>query len=79
MSVAWNRPWSKGWHPPEMRDIGRRCRYREDGHGKMDAETGVMRLQVKGARACWRPPEARRAREESSSGDFAEDMALPVP
>ena len=49
---------------------------REDSYGKLEAETGVMLLQVK---ECLGPPEAGRGKEGSSLRAFRVSTSLPIP
>ena len=50
-------------------------RHREEGHIKMEAEMGVIRLQAKRARRGRRPPEARLGHRRLSESPEGRDSA----
>ena len=52
---------------------------RKRPHENVEAETRVRPPQPKNTQRSQWPPEARRVKEISSLGDFAESVALLVP
>lgn len=54
--------------------------HREDGHVKMEAETGVtMHLQAKEHQGSMATPEAQRKHETGSSQSLQRKQTLPTP
>ena len=52
------------WIPYKKREIWTQTRrYWGESHMKMEIDFGVIHLEVKDAKACWRPPEIERGRK----------------